>query len=63
MNASGERESSCLAEELADARLPSKSEVLALLESLTLAFLQAIAKGEDPELHLVSGRKPCSRLS
>lgn len=46
-------EGGCLAEELADARLPSRTEVLAILESLTLAFLQAVARGEDPELHLV----------
>ena len=43
----------CLAEELADARLLSNAEVLAILESLTLAFLQALTRGEDPELHLV----------
>lgn len=49
-----ERDGSSLAEELADARLRSKAEVLAILESLTLAFLQAISRGEDPELHLVS---------
>ena len=40
-------------EELADARLPSRSEVQAILESLTLSFLQALSRGEDPELHLV----------
>lgn len=50
---SGEREAGCLAEELADARLLPQAEVLAILESLTLRFLQAIAKGDDPELHLV----------
>lgn len=49
-----ERDGSSLAEELADARLRSKAEVLAILESLTLAFLQAISRGDDPELHLVS---------
>lgn len=53
---SGEREGGCLAEELADARLRSKTEVLAILESLTIAFLQDIARGDDPELHLVSHR-------
>lgn len=58
---SGEREAGCLAEELADARLFPQAEVLAILESLTLEFLQAIAKGSDPELHLVRAWS-CYRL-
>lgn len=44
----------CLAEELADARLLSKREALTVIESLTHDFLQAISRGEDPELLLVS---------
>lgn len=48
-----EREGRSLAEELADARLRSKIEVLATLESLTLDFLRAITRGDDPQLHLV----------
>lgn len=47
------RELGCLAEELADARLLSRSETLAVIESLTEGFLEAISRGEDPELHLV----------
>lgn len=45
--------SSHRAEELSDAKLPSRPEVLAILESLTLNFLQALSRGEDPELQLV----------
>lgn len=48
-----ERTSGSLVEELADARLRSKTEVLATLESLTLDFLRAITRGDDPQLHLV----------
>ena len=45
--------SGSMAEELADAKLPPKAEVLAIIESLTLSFLESLAKGEDPSLHLV----------
>ena len=41
------------AEELADARLLSRAAVLGVVESLTLAFLRDIARGDDPQLHLV----------
>lgn len=54
---SGNSEAGCLAEELADAKLPPKTEVLAILESLTLSFLESLAKGEDPSLHLVMNYK------
>lgn len=50
----GEREYGCLAEEVADTRLYSRQEVIAMVESLTVGFLQAISRGEDPELSLVS---------
>ena len=49
----GDRDYGCVAEEVADARLLSRTEVLAAIESLTYQFLQAISKGEDPELLLV----------
>ena len=52
---SGNSEAVSLAEELADAKLPPKAEVLAILESLTLSFLESLARGEDPSLHLVIG--------
>lgn len=55
-----EREYGCQAEEVADARLLPREEVLEIIESLTLRFLQAIAKGEDPELHLVGNS--CGKL-
>ena len=48
------REYGCLAEELADARLLSKQEAVSVIESLTVSFLQAISRREDPELFLVS---------
>ena len=48
------REYGCLAEELADARLLSKQEAVSVIESLTVNFLQAISRREDPELFLVS---------
>ena len=51
--AEGDRDYSCVAEELADARLLSRAEALAAIESLTYQFLLAISKGEDPELLLV----------
>ena len=50
----GDRDYGCAAEEVADARLLTKTEALAAIEALTLQFLQTIAKGEDPELLLVS---------
>ena len=51
---SGGNEAEYLVEELADAKLPPKAEVLAILESLTLSFLGSLARGEDPSLHLVN---------
>ncbi|CAI8016301.1 Meiotic recombination protein SPO11-2, partial [Geodia barretti] len=51
---SGGNEAEYLVEELADAKLPPKAEVLAILESLTLSFLGSLARGEDPSLHLTS---------
>ena len=51
---SGGNEAEYLVEELADAKLPQKAEVLAILESLTLSFLGSLARGEDPSLHLVN---------
>ena len=51
---SGGNEAGYLVEELADAKLPPKAEVLAILESLTLSFLESLARGEDPSLHLVN---------
>ena len=50
---SGNSDAGYLAEEVADARLPPKAEVLAILESLTLSFLESLARGEEPSLHLV----------
>ena len=50
---SGNGEATSLAEELADAKLPPKAEVLAIVESLTLSFLESLSRGEDPSLHLV----------
>lgn len=49
----GEAETSCVAEEMADAKLLTRSEALGVIESLTLDFLRAIARGEDPEMFLV----------
>lgn len=49
----GEGETSCMAEEVADAQLLGRSEALKVIESLTLNFLKAIARGEDPEMFLV----------
>ncbi len=57
------RQSGCLAEELADARLLSRSEALAVIESLTEEFLEAISRGDDPELHLVGTFKASSPLA
>ena len=39
--------------ELADAEALSKTELLARIESVTLEFLRAVERGDDPELHLV----------
>ena len=47
-----------MAEEVADTRLFSKQEVIVMIESLTTGFLQAISRGEDPELFLVSTAAP-----
>lgn len=50
---SSNRDDGYLAEELANAKLLPRSEVLAIVESLTLAFLQKLSRGEDPNLVLV----------
>ena len=50
------REAGSLVEELADAKLPPKAEVLAIVESLTLSFLESLTRGEDPSLYLVRER-------
>lgn len=39
--------------ELADAQALNKTELLARIKSLTLDFLRAVERGDDPELHLV----------
>ena len=39
--------------ELADAQALSRTELLARIESVTLEFLRAVERGDDPELHLV----------
>ena len=39
--------------EFADAQELNKTELLARIESITLDFLRAVEKGDDPELHLV----------
>ena len=49
-----ERDATCVAEELADARLLTRGETLQVIEALTLHFLEAVSKGEDPKLLLVS---------
>ena len=48
-----ERGYGCLAEELSDARVMSKAQVISAIETLTLDFLRAISNGKDPELSLV----------
>ena len=40
--------------EFADAQELTKAELLARIESVTLNFLRAVERGNDPELHLVS---------
>ena len=47
------KEYGCPAEEMVDAQLLSRGETLRVIETLTLKFLQAISKEEDPELYLV----------
>jgi len=44
--------------ELADAQALNKAQLLARIESVTLDFLRAIEKGDDPELHLVFNLPP-----
>lgn len=38
----------------ADARVSSREETLSTIEALTLAFLRAVSKGEDPTMSLVT---------
>ena len=52
----------CSAEEVADAKLTTRRETLLIIESLTQEFLQAIANGDDPELHLVNIKLICLYL-
>lgn len=49
-----ERGYGCLAEELSDARVMSKAQVISAIETLTLDFLSAISNGKDPELSLAN---------
>ena len=44
----------CWAEEVADARVTSREETLSIIEATILQFLQHVASGEDPTLHLVN---------
>ena len=44
----------CSAEEHVDAKLTSRKETLDIIHSLTLNFLQAVIKGDDPGLSLVN---------
>lgn len=39
--------------EVVDAEPLSKAQLLSRIESVTLDFLKAVDRGEDPELHLV----------
>jgi len=39
--------------EVVDAEPFSKAQLLSRIESVTLDFLKAVERGEDPELHLV----------
>ena len=39
--------------EVVDAEPLSKAQLLSRIESVTLDFLKAVERGEDPELHLV----------
>ena len=41
------------ASELADARALNKTELLVRIESVTLDFIRAVERGDDPALHLV----------
>ncbi len=52
----------CWAEEVADARVTSKEETLSIIEATTLEFLQHVASGVDPTLHLVRLPPPHSAM-
>lgn len=41
------------ASELADAQALNKTELLTRIESVTLDFIRAVERGDDPKLHLV----------
>ena len=49
-----ESESVCSAEELSDARLLPREQVLAIVERLVLDLLRSINEGRDPELLMVT---------
>lgn len=49
--------------ELADAQALDKAQLLARIESVTLDFLRAVEKGDDPELHLVLSKILIANLS
>lgn len=50
-----ERETSipCAAEEFCDARVTGREETMKIIEGLTVQFLEDIASGRAPEMHLV----------
>ncbi len=50
---SGQGPVECWAEEVADARVTSRDETISVIEALTVEFLELVANGEDPTLHLV----------
>ena len=43
---------------VADAKMSSREDTLAIIESLTLALLKEVASGADPSLSLVNAHTP-----
>ena len=56
---SGEGPVECWAEEVADARVTSRDQTIAVIEAITVEFLQHVASGQDPTLHLVHTLHTC----
>ena len=52
----------CSAEEFFDARVTGREETMRIIEGLTCQFLEDIASGRTPEIHLV-GLSTCTVYS
>ena len=58
----GFSEELCNAEDVSDAQLLPRDEVLAILEQLVLELLGSVSEGTDPQLLMVNNSTLCSNI-